>query len=368
VVRIIHTSDVQLDAPFRFLGEKGPSHRARLLATFQRIIDLVHSSQSDLFVISGDLFNDNRPSESTIQAVIDALAAAVVPVCLLPGNHDCYDAHSVYRHADFSANVHVLADTPSTVDLPQLDLTVCGWGIQSARGGGGSLGAHLPPRRRRWQIALAHGNVQVPGRISSAERPIAADEIASTPADYVALGDWHALSDQSVGGVKAYYSGSPEPTAIDALGSGFVCQVDLAETGVTVTPVRIGATSVDALSLDVADRTQVQLTRAIRGKASDDLILDVVLAGLASPEQIINAEAIQAIAAPGFYWLRVTDQSHLMLRDLNPDEFPAMQVLGQYVEILTARIEAAATDEERHIAEQALQYGVALLRGKKVLG
>jgi hypothetical protein len=96
-------------------------------------------------------------------------------------------------------------------------------------------------------------------------------------------------------------------------------------------------------------------------------MLDVVLRGLAAVDQIIDSQRMTDEAASGFYWLRVVNQSHMELAKVDLADFPETQVIGQYVRLLSRRIESATTELERTRAERALQLGVALLRGKEVL-
>jgi DNA repair exonuclease SbcCD nuclease subunit len=74
MLRILHTSDVQLDAPFHFLGDKGQRHRQQLRETFRRIVDMAAEAGFDLLLITGDLFNDNRPHQDTIDFVVSQLS------------------------------------------------------------------------------------------------------------------------------------------------------------------------------------------------------------------------------------------------------------------------------------------------------
>jgi hypothetical protein len=96
-------------------------------------------------------------------------------------------------------------------------------------------------------------------------------------------------------------------------------------------------------------------------------MLDVTLRGLAALDQPVEAERIAADAAGGFYWLRVTNQAHLELARFEPADYPETHVIGQYVRMLTRRIQDATDTAERARAERALQLGVALLRGQETL-
>ena len=366
MIKFLHTSDLQLDAPFGFLGERGAAHRQRVRDTLNRIVDLAQRDSYHALLISGDLFNDNRPSRSTVSFVIQTLSKLTIPVCILPGNHDCYDKNSIYRKMEFPRNVHILSDVPSYLDLPELDLTVTGNALLTRHGHESSLKGISRKGDRQWFVVLAHGNVQIPGVVENAERPIQLHEIEACGADYVALGDWHKLADYSQGRVKAFYSGAPEPMALDQDGAGYVVGVTLSDKGVEVNPIHIGTVGVGRLNLDVTDLSEDAVLTQIKAKAGPTLMLDVTLSGLTSVGQVLDVDQVRDAAAKDFYYLRVSDQSHVELANIDPSEFPEIQVIGQYVRMLSQRISQANNERDRRIAERALQLGIALLRGESM--
>ena len=141
------------------------------------------------------------------------IAAASLPVVVLPGNHDPAVADAVYHRGVLAEvrNLHVLGIThDEAIDFPAIELEI--WGRAHRDYGDMIPFEQVRPRRTRWQIAAAHGHyVPIPDR-STRLRPswlIGDAEIAATGADYVALGHWNRAA--KVGdGVAAYYSGSPE--------------------------------------------------------------------------------------------------------------------------------------------------------------
>jgi DNA repair exonuclease SbcCD nuclease subunit len=142
----------------------------------------------------------------------EVIAAAALPVVLLPGNHDPAVPDAVYRRGSLAAldNLHVLGVThDEAVVLPRQGLEI--WGRPHLDYGDMIPFERPRPRSTLWQIAMAHGHyVPVPDRTTRL-RPswlIGADELAATAADYVALGHWNRAA--RVGAVAAYYSGSPE--------------------------------------------------------------------------------------------------------------------------------------------------------------
>lgn len=367
MTRILHTADVHLDAPFHFLGEKGAAHRQQIRQTFGRIAALAAEEHYDLLLIAGDLFNDNHPSRDTQHFMLSRLAALPLPVCILPGNHDFLDRHSVYHRLALPPNVHLLAERPSYLPFPELDLTIAGNPIHKYFDDTPQLKSISRDDSSRWFVAVAHGNMQVPGPFAATSRPIEPQAIADTGADYVALGDWHTFADYSQAGVRAYYSGAPEPTSIAQTKTGTVSSVTLSENGISVTPLQVGAVSAGALELDVTGLSEAEVIAAIQAQAASNRILNVTLTGLKAADSLLDLETIYEATASDFYRLQLKDKATLGLEQIEPNEFPEAFVVGQYVRMLADRITEATDEREQRVAEQALQLGVALLKGHKVL-
>jgi DNA repair exonuclease SbcCD nuclease subunit len=140
------------------------------------------------------------------------IAAAALPVVILPGNHDPAVPDAVFHHGALAgiANLHVLGVThDEAVVFSGLGLEV--WGRPHRDYGDMIPFERLRPRSTRWQVAVGHGHyVPVPDRTIRL-RPswlIGDDELAATRSDYIALGHWNRAV--KVGNVAAYYSGSPE--------------------------------------------------------------------------------------------------------------------------------------------------------------
>jgi DNA repair exonuclease SbcCD nuclease subunit len=284
----------------------------------------------------------------------------------LPGNHDCYDDASVYRKVRFPDNVVIFTEQLTVWKFDELDVVVYGNAILSKQ-------SHLSPLRglartgtMRWHIALAHGNLIRPD-IADPPRPIRPEEISASGMDYVALGDWHAFADYSQGMVKAFYSGAPEPTTLDQKGAGYVACVEIDENGVRVRPKRVGTISTDEMSVDVSGKSVAEVVRAVQDRADPNLMLKVTLSGLSELGAVLDTKKLEQELAPHFYHIECSDQSHPRIESISPDDFPPELVIGKFVRLMQARIDAAPDDAQRRQAERALQAGVALLQGRRVL-
>jgi DNA repair exonuclease SbcCD nuclease subunit len=204
---VVHSSDLHMDHDYtaRLHGGDGT-------AGLSSVLSAARGAGADVVVLAGDTFDCHRVPPVLLERAAALIAAAGVPLVLLPGNHDPAVADAVYHNRALAAlnNLHVLGVThDEAVLFADLDLEI--WG-RAHRDYADMIPFERPrPRSTRWQIAMAHGHyVPVPDRTSRL-RPswlIGDDDLEAVGADYVALGHWNRAA--KVGPVAAYYSGSPE--------------------------------------------------------------------------------------------------------------------------------------------------------------
>jgi DNA repair exonuclease SbcCD nuclease subunit len=205
---VVHTSDVHVDHVYTAQMHGGDG--AGGLAC---VLDAARDVGADVVLLVGDTFDCHRLPDALIDRAGEVIAAAGIPVVLLPGNHDPVLPEAVYHRKSLAEapNLHVLGLHEDAVVFPDLDLEI--WGRAHRDYSDMIPFETVRPRRTRWQIATAHGHyVPLPDRITW-PRPswlIGDDELAATGADYVALGHWNAPAKVGNGAVRAYYSGSPE--------------------------------------------------------------------------------------------------------------------------------------------------------------
>jgi DNA repair exonuclease SbcCD nuclease subunit len=204
---VVHSSDLHVDHDYtaRLHGGDGT-------AGLEGVLRAAAQAGADVVVLAGDTFDCHRLPIDLLDRAAEVIAASALPVVLLPGNHDPAVPDAVYRRGSLAAldNLHVLGVThDEAVVFPRLGLEI--WGRPHLDYGDMIPFERARPRSTRWQIAMAHGHyVPLPDRTTRL-RPswlIGDDELAATAADYVALGHWNRAA--KVGGIAAYYSGSPE--------------------------------------------------------------------------------------------------------------------------------------------------------------
>ena len=134
-LRLLHTADVHLGAPFGFLGRRGREHREQLKATFSRVIDLAITSQVDALLIAGDLFHSPYPQPGLVGEVVYQLRrldSEGIWTLLVRGTHDRMLPGGVYEGGDFSSRprLHVFRDGEmAPFSVGGLDLDVYGMAV-----------------------------------------------------------------------------------------------------------------------------------------------------------------------------------------------------------------------------------------------
>jgi DNA repair exonuclease SbcCD nuclease subunit len=209
---VVHTSDLHVDHDYtaRLHGGDGAAGLACVL-------DAARGIEADVVILAGDTFDSHRVPQTLIERAATLMGAAALPIVLLPGNHDPAVDEAIYRGGALAAvqNLFVFGVThDESVVFDSLSLEI--WG-RAHRDYNDMIpfdtGRQRPVRRTRWQIAVAHGHYAPAPDCSVGPRPawlIGDAEIASTGADYVALGHWNRAVQVGDGTVPAYYSGSPE--------------------------------------------------------------------------------------------------------------------------------------------------------------
>jgi DNA repair exonuclease SbcCD nuclease subunit len=212
-LKILHTADVHLDLDGSIADPHTQRIRHIVHQAFGTVIDLAIQENVDLLLIAGDLFDSNRPSSDAVDFAIQELRRARRPIVIIPGNHDCLNAQSIYRQVNLpAACTNLLLMSHPDGERHQLagpNLVLWGRGMVEHEPAFHPLGGMPRPQGDAWHVALGHGFFMEEDVPSYRSSPIYAGEIRTSGWDYIALGHCHAFADVSQDAVTAYYSGAP---------------------------------------------------------------------------------------------------------------------------------------------------------------
>jgi DNA repair exonuclease SbcCD nuclease subunit len=206
---LVHSSDLHVDD-----DRIAAMHDGDGAAGLRAVLTTAREFGADSALPAGATFDNHMVTTATIDRAGEALAAAGLPVVILPGNHDPVNSDSVYARGRFAAipNLRILGMTHDrAVPFPEYELEI--WGNAHRDYHDMVPLRDPPPRAMRWHVAMGHGHYEPPETWHNPLRPswlISDAMIAATRADYVALGHWDRAAQVGNGAVPAYYSGSPE--------------------------------------------------------------------------------------------------------------------------------------------------------------
>jgi len=377
-IRILHTSDVHIGAPFLFLGAKGTEQRLALREALLAIVRIAKEEKYHALVIAGDLFDSAfGASDADVSFAAGCLAGAG-PACrvvILPGSHDHYATGSVYereqRRFEAGGNVHILTPGRRTIEMSDLSLAVHGVAGVSNVLLENAFSSLAPRGQYRWNVCLAHGSFEgYSARLEPRETPL---RVAEIPAgfDYVALGHWHSHLVVRERDPVIVYSGSPEIIARDQQGSGFVVSVMLLAGGARFERIPVGKRRIECHSIDC---TLLQSTEELVRKVLDavpadpDLILELSLAGVLGAESALDPGRGATELERHYFSVRLVGKGPS--REISREELlavPEDTVAGAFVRRMLRKIDSAP-EGKRELYEEALQLGYQLFKGRDLIG
>jgi len=370
-LRLLHTADVHLGAPYRILGSRGGEQRHQLVETFRRIVQLAIDERVEALIVAGDLFDGPNPSDALVNEVLDQarrLAIQGIPMVILPGTHDYAADGSVFQRVDFATRAPgctVFGSAHPSVTLGDGELTLHGV-ISSTKSVDGNPLASLRLGAAPIQVGVGHGSLEIPGVVESDDVLFRRDDVAKSGLQYLALGHWHSFATHQFGKTWTCYAGAPEFVALDQPGFGSIALVTLSPNGACEIERRqVGRRRYERLGMPVDGIADAgTIARAIEQKADSDLVLDVTLTGQCEAGLLVDPLALETDLGSRFFRLRVRDESGAALAEVDLTTFPETTVLGRFARRMAERIAAASEPAERATLDEALRIGVAALRGK----
>lgn len=223
-MKILHTADWHLDAPFTGASVQQREFLRRELRRLPgKIVQIARNEGCDLILIAGDVFDGAYTAES-LQALRAALSGCEIPVFITPGNHDYCVPGSPWLDQTWPENVHIFTGALESVALPELDCRIYGAGYQSMDCPG-LLEGFSAVGEEKYQIGVLHGD---PGAATSPYCPITTAQVRASGLQYLALGHIHKAGQFTAGDTLCAWPGCPMGRGFDETGEKgvYIVQVD----------------------------------------------------------------------------------------------------------------------------------------------
>ena len=357
MVRFLHTSDLHLDRPFVWLGEKGKERRRALRRLLERICTRAKDDEYNFLVIVGDLFEQYYVTPDTINFIKQQLlSVAPKQVFIAPGNHDPCVPDSPYLTEQWPENVHLFkSNSFSVVHLPEFNTSIHGIANTSFQDDSRYLEGYKVPEDEATHIILFHGSDM--GTLPSAFEkeawfPFEESEIFASKADYVALGHYHSYRTipSEAPSPMACYPGCPEALDLPDVGQKYVLDVQINTDNNRVTPISLSEYWHDEVTVNcdgMATREDIvsQLRTLAKERNWGKAVVKTLLKGEPDPGLELNLDEIKDSVDDLIFALELADET----------EFPydleqlaqRRDALGEFVKRLKAEIESNKHDDDK---------------------
>lgn len=370
-VRILHLADLHIGAAFPSMGERSSDRSRDFLAAFIRAVDYAVADPRpvDLVAIAGDLFDTHDPEDGVvfqIEAALERLGKAGLPVLLIPGTHDSPSyRRSIYRRLRVPNNVHIFL-TPTLAPGPILSIrgeTVQTYGVAyDAAACQRPLSEFRPVGLADYHVGVLHAALQdsPTWKIRPSDLPISRAEIAASGLHYLALGHYHNFVEIREGVSVAVYPGTLEGKKFGENGPRYLVTATLSHDSISIDRAAWNARTLHdvAIDLNLAEiQEESQLEARILAFAGDREIARVRIEGPA--DFVFDPERLLQRLGPRCFHLEIVDKSFVVNASLLERYREEPTVRGVFVRRMLERIEQAPDTQAREATSLALRLGLS---------
>ena len=212
VLKILHLADMHLERSFAHLTEdQAALRKSETLINFKNVIDKFNDA--DVVLIAGDVF-DGEFSKSTSDFLSSVFASNRDKYFFVSlGNHDNLSLSGMDNFlCNLPDNVKVFGERIEKIHLEKYGADIYGVSFSADYSYASLINNFAVDNPDRLNVLVVHGDVGC----ESDYNPMSVSELASTGADYIALGHVHKYTGiEKINGTHYAYSGVFEPGGFD---------------------------------------------------------------------------------------------------------------------------------------------------------
>lgn len=313
MIKILHTSDIDLGALPSFANDFSDKHHHHRLATFNALIDLALERQVDLFVVLDHLFFGANPDSEwldAVQAGLLRLEEQGITVLLYRGNNDAVGEQVVdglerYYVSQNGTTPIELVIGAETVNLHLLNLPLSSETTPSSTIPCESLVSYRIGILLKAVSGANFSNPYYDFLIHHKE------SIQALNHHYVAVGCRHPSELVDDGKVLAFCPGSPQAVDFSEKGPRYCALVILDQHRVEVEKIEIQQSLFDYACIDISEYfDERDICAAVVALAQEGLVLQVELIG--HIEYPLTLSRIVSQCQNMFTYLDIVDHTSLL--------------------------------------------------------
>ena len=362
-VKFLHTADLHLGAAVSASGSIGTERRQEALLTLEGLFTLAKEKDIPLFLIAGDLLENNSVEPKFFEAFIRCVAENPdITVVFAAGNHDPLTADSPFLSTNLPENLLVLGTDDECIELKNLPVRIYGRSFKGVYMAGKNSFSIPVPQDDKLNIMVLHG--ELGSDLAGVYNTVTNDFLAMSGMDYVALGHIHQFSTpKKLGSSFFAYPGTPEPHGFDEDGAKGVILGALSKENLAYEFYPTARRRYEAVEVDIEkNNTTIDICSTILstlqtrfGEEYKNNIYKVILKGAVSEDINIDLDEIKARISDSVYFIKLRDNTE---PELNLDTIKKENTLrGRFAKLMLDKINAVADDEKEKL-NKALIIGL----------
>lgn len=256
-MKFVHLADLHLDAKFDSLSLiDGLPQKRRLeqRKALKDVVEYIKENDIKLFLISGDLYEQNYIRKSSIEYVNKLFEEIPdTQIFIAPGNHDPYIKNSFYSTYTWSKNVHIFNENIEKIDFG--DAHIYGFGFTDFYCKQSEIEEIQVEEPDDINILITHGSLDGGSDDLREYNPLRQSKLKQLDFDYIALGHIHKPYYNEEKNQKIFYPGSTISLGFDELGEHGVLVGDIEKDELKVKFMTIDPRQYEEKEIDITEMT-----------------------------------------------------------------------------------------------------------------
>ena len=256
-MKFVHLADLHLDAKFDSLSSiDGLPQKRRLeqRKALKDVVEYIKENDIKLFLISGDLYEQNYIRKSSIEYVNKLFEEIPdTQIFIAPGNHDPYIKNSFYSTYTWSKNVHIFNENIEKIDFE--DAHIYGFGFTDFYCKQSEIEEIQVEEPDDINILITHGSLDGGSDDLREYNPLRQSKLKQLDFDYIALGHIHKPYYNEEKNQKIFYPGSTISLGFDELGEHGILVGDIKKDELKVKFMTIDPRQYEEKEIDITEMT-----------------------------------------------------------------------------------------------------------------
>ena len=256
-MKFVHLADLHLDAKFDSLSSiDGLPQKRRLeqRKALKDVVEYIKENDIKLFLISGDLYEQNYIRKSSIEYVNKLFEEIPdTQIFIAPGNHDPYIKNSFYSTYTWSKNVHIFNENIEKIDFE--DAHIYGFGFTDFYCKQSEIEEIQVEEPDDINILITHGSLDGGSDDLREYNPLRQSKLKQLDFDYIALGHIHKPYYNEEKNQKIFYPGSTISLGFDELGEHGILVGDIEKDELKVKFMTIDPRQYKEKEIDITEMT-----------------------------------------------------------------------------------------------------------------